>query len=84
MNIKTTTGAGCAIVDVIYDFDSEGDIDEFKVLLDGMDVTAVLSEDQRGELEGECLQARADDYKTIGAEDAYYRSEALYHDWIEA
>lgn len=54
MQIKTLIGEGRAVVDVDYHFNTDREFDHFKVLLNGTDITAALTEEQRWELEDEC------------------------------
>ena len=59
----TTIGEGDASVECRYNFDSDGDLDTLKVMLDNTDIAAALTCQQLGELEDECRDAAKADYE---------------------
>ena len=60
---STTIGDGAAIVDCQYHFDSDGDLDELKVMFHGVDIRDALTDSQLEEIEAECLAAAESDYQ---------------------
>ena len=60
---ETTIGEGNASVICHYSFDSDGDLDELKVMFFGVDIASVLADQQLGELEDECRAAAKADYE---------------------
>ena len=61
---ETTIGEGDASVICHYSFDSDGDLDELKVMFFGVDIASVLTDQQLGELEDECRAAAKADYES--------------------
>ena len=60
---ETTIGVGNASVICHYSFDSDGYIDELKVMFFGIDIASVLADQQLGELEDECRAAATAEYE---------------------
>jgi len=60
---ETTIGEGDASVICHYSFDSDGDLDELIVMMQGVDIKDALTDQQLGELEDECRAALKADYE---------------------
>lgn len=60
---ETTIGEGNASVICHYSFDSDGDLDDLKVMMQGTDIRDALTDQQLGELEDECRKAAEADYE---------------------
>ena len=61
---ETTTGERNASVICHYSFDSDGDLDDLKVMFFGIDIASVLTDQQLGELEDECRAASKADFES--------------------
>ena len=72
----TTIGEGDAKVECRYNFDSDGDLDTLKVMLDNTDIAAALTCQQLGELEDECRDAA----KAANEDNECDRGQAAYED----
>jgi hypothetical protein len=75
-NHMTRVGEGRAIVNCTFDIDSDGDVENLKVELEGVNIFDSLTEDQVNDLEAECYAAyvaeakeQADDYKIEAYEE---------------
>lgn len=55
MNLLTTTGEGRAIVQCDFSVDSDGDIEDMQVMFNGVNIIDALTEEQRTEIESQCL-----------------------------
>ena len=65
----TTIGEGAAPVVCRYSFDSDGDLDALLVMMQDVDISAALTDQQLGELEDECRKAAEAEYED-GKDDA--------------
>lgn len=60
---ETTIGEGDAPVTCHYEFDSDGDLDDLEVMLEGVDIVSALTLQQLAELEDKCRAAAKADYE---------------------
>ena len=60
---ETTIGEGPAYVTCGYEFDSDGDLDDLEVMMEGVDIVQALTLQQLAELEDKCRAAAKADYE---------------------
>jgi len=66
--LDTVTGAGFAPVTCLFNVSSDGDIEDMKVMIGGVDIVKALHPDQINVLEIGCWQSYLDDAKERNAE----------------
>jgi len=76
-NIMTTTGEGCAIVECYFSVNSDGEIEDLKVMFDGVNIIAALTEDQCIDIESDCMAGYLAQCKEDNAEAKFDRKQEL-------
>jgi len=66
--LDTTTGDGNAPVTCLFNVDSDGNVQDMRVMVGATDIIKALSEDQVTELEYDCWKSYLDDTKQRNAE----------------
>ena len=75
---EMTTGEGDASIICHYDFDIDGDLEELKVMFNGVDIVDALTLQQVNKIEAECRVAAEADYEE-SKDDARIEN---YIEWV--